>query len=199
MDGHDTIRQRKRELRSQILARLAAMVPQRQAAASAELRQRLEARPEWKEAASILFYAPIQAEPDIWPLVSTALALGKVVALPWYSVAEGKYFACRIRDAGTDVVCGRFGIREPAAACASGTLNRLDLILVPGVGFDMCCRRLGRGRGFYDKILAIVEGRRCGVGFDEQVVDRIPLEPHDVALNCILTPTRWIEPSAVGL
>ena len=199
MDGHDTIGQRKRELRSQIRSRLAAMMPQHRAAASAELRQRLEARPEWKEAASILFFAPIQAEPDIWPLVSTALALGKVVALPWFSVARGKYFACRIRNVGTDVVGGRFGIREPAATCASETLNRLDLILVPGVGFDRCCRRLGRGKGFYDEILAVVEGRKCGVGFDEQMVDRIPLEPHDIALNCILTPTRWIEPSAVGL
>ena len=199
MDRQNTIGQRKRELRSELRARLAAMTPQGRADASARLRERLEARPEWSEAASILFYAPIRDEPDIWPLAAAALSLGKVVALPHFSVAAAKYLACRIHNIETDVASGHFGIREPAADRASETLKRLDLILVPGVGFDLCCRRLGRGKGYYDQILAVVEGRKCGVGFDEQLVDRIPLEPHDVPLNCILTPTRWIEPSAVGL
>jgi 5-formyltetrahydrofolate cyclo-ligase len=104
-----------------------------------------------------------------------------------------------VRNLETDVVTGQFGIREPVTGCGAEALKRLDLILVPGVGFDSCCRRLGRGKGFYDQILAVVEGRKCGVGFDEQIVDGIPLEPHDIALDCILTPTRWIEPSAVGL
>jgi len=199
VDGHETIGQRKSELRSEIRARLAGMTPQVRAAVSRELRERLEARPEWKEAASVLFYAPIQSEPDIWPLVSAALVEGKVAALPWFCAGEGRYHACRVRNIETDVVRGQFGIREPVAGCATETLKRLDLILVPGVGFDSSCRRLGRGKGFYDQILAVVEGRKCGVGFDEQIVDGIPLEPHDIALDCILTPTRWIEPSAVGL
>jgi 5-formyltetrahydrofolate cyclo-ligase len=199
VDGNKTIGQRKSELRSEIRARLAGMTPQIRAAASMRLREQLEARPEWKGAGSVLFYAPIQAEPDIWPLIETALAAGKVAALPRFSEAEGKYQACRVQNLETDVVRGQFGIREPVGGCAGEVLKRPDLILVPGVGFDSCCRRLGRGKGYYDQILAVVEGRKCGVGFDEQIVDGIPLEPHDIALDCILTPTRWIEPSAVGL
>jgi 5-formyltetrahydrofolate cyclo-ligase len=68
------------------------------------------------------------------------------------------------------------------------------LVLVPGVAFDSHGRRLGRGKGFYDQLLAFVRGTKCGVAFDEQIVPEIPIEPHDVRLNCILTPTRWIEP-----
>ena len=73
------------------------------------------------------------------------------------------------------------------------SLNRLDFILVPGVAFDLHGRRLGRGRGYYDILLAKVRGTTCGVAFDEQIVREVPVEPHDSDVNCILTPTRWIE------
>jgi 5-formyltetrahydrofolate cyclo-ligase len=72
-------------------------------------------------------------------------------------------------------------------------LNRLDLALVPGVGFDADGRRLGRGRGHYDRLLAQVAGTKCGVAFDEQMAPEIPVAPHDVILNRIVTPTRWLE------
>jgi len=166
--------------------------------ASALMRSPLSSRPEWQRAKSVLLYAPFQYEPDIWDLLTQALSEGKVVALPLFSAAERQYRACRVRDLQRDIVTGHFGIREPAPTCAADCLNRLDLILVPGVAFDMNCHRLGRGKGHYDQFLAVVEGRKYGVGYDEQLVDRIPLEPHDIALDCILTPTRWIEPSAVG-
>jgi 5-formyltetrahydrofolate cyclo-ligase len=65
--------------------------------------------------------------------------------------------------------------------------------LVPGVAFDLHGRRLGRGKGFYDRLLADVRGKTCGVAFDEQIVREVPVEPHDSDVNCILTPTRWIE------
>ena len=68
------------------------------------------------------------------------------------------------------------------------------MILVPGVAFDLHGRRLGRGKGFYDQLLAGVRGTTCGVAFDVQVVRELPQEPHDARVNCILTPTRWLEP-----
>jgi 5-formyltetrahydrofolate cyclo-ligase len=69
----------------------------------------------------------------------------------------------------------------------------LDFILVPGVAFDLSGRRLGRGKGYYDRLLKQTRGTTCGVAFDEQIVGEIPVEPHDLNVNCILTPTRWIE------
>jgi 5-formyltetrahydrofolate cyclo-ligase len=70
---------------------------------------------------------------------------------------------------------------------------RLDLVLVPGIGFDVSGRRLGRGQGFYDRLLAGIAGTKCGVAFDQQVVGQIPAEKHDASMNFILTPTRWLE------
>jgi 5-formyltetrahydrofolate cyclo-ligase len=61
------------------------------------------------------------------------------------------------------------------------------------VAFDLHGRRLGRGKGFYDRLLARTRGTKCGVAFDEQIVAKITVEPHDAQVNCLLTPTRWIE------
>ena len=115
------------------------------------------------------------------------------MALPGFEAEENSYVAREIEDLATDLDRGQFGIREPNPDCREVLLNRLDLTLVPGVGFDFKGRRLGRGKGFYDRLLAQISGTTCGVGFDEQIVEAIPTEPHDVQLNCILTPTRWIE------
>ncbi len=153
----------------------------------------LEEQALWKQAQSVLFFAPLPEELDVWPLLAKAISLGKAVALPRFVAEEKTYVACEVRHLTRDVRVGYFGIREPAERCAPVSSNRVDLILVPGVAFDLHGRRLGRGKGFYDQLLTMVRGMTCGVAFDEQVVPEIPIEPHDVELNCLLTPTRWIE------
>ncbi len=164
--------------------------------ASLQLCARLEQQPLWQKAQSILFYAPLPEEPDIWQLLLDALAAGKTVLLPRFSPEQKGYVACHIKDAVKDIRKGQFGIREPGDDCAKFSLNRLDLILVPGIAFDLDGRRLGRGKGFYDQLLAVIHGPTCGVAFDQQIVSRIPVEPHDICLSCILTPTRWRCPGA---
>ncbi len=184
-------RQVKLALRAEMRAKLKAMSVEERAAASLQACARLEQQAVWQKAQSILFYAPLPEEPDIWQLLLDALAAGKTVLLPRFSPEQKGYVACHIKDAVEDIRKGQFGIREPADACAKISLKRLDLILVPGIAFDVDGRRLGRGKGFYDQLLAVVQGPTCGVAFDQQIVGQIPVEPHDVCLSCILTPTRW--------
>jgi 5-formyltetrahydrofolate cyclo-ligase len=188
------ITESKSELRKTVRARLKALTPDQRTTASARACTLLEQQAVWKRAELIFFYAPLPEELDIWPLLGDSLAAGKTVALPRFDAATQRYVACQIQDVARDLNQGQFGIREAGAHCVAVPPNRLDLVLVPGVGFDLQGRRLGRGKGFYDQMLATVRGTTCGVAFDEQIVDTIPIEPHDVHLNCILTPTRWIEP-----
>ena len=183
----------KTSLRGEVRQRLKAMTASQRAAESSRARVLLTAQHRWHRAKSILFFAPLAEELDIWPLLSQALDAGKKVALPRLPPGTNNYVACQVKDPETELIVGRYGIREPVERCAELPLNRLDLILVPGVAFDLHGRRLGRGKGFYDRLLAAVRGSTCGVAFDEQIVGEIPIEPHDVHLNCILTPTRWIE------
>jgi 5-formyltetrahydrofolate cyclo-ligase len=91
-----------------------------------------------------------------------------------------------------EIVSGQFGIREPDPDCIEIPSHQLDLVLVPGVAFDLHGRRLGRGKGFYDRLLTEVRGMKCGVAFDEQVLNEIPKESHDIHMNFILTPTRCV-------
>jgi len=183
----------KLALRTQVRQAVSAMPEAQRVVAAGQARSRLKERPLWKSAQSILFFAPLPEELDVWPLLIDALSLGKTVALPRFVTKTKSYVACQVRNPERDLRSGQFGIREPGDHCSNLSLNRLDLVLVPGVAFDLIGRRLGRGKGFYDRLLAAVSGTTCGVAFDQQIVREIPVAPHDVAVNCILTPTRWIE------
>lgn len=156
-----------------------------------ELGGRLVASETWRDADRILLFSPLPDEPkfsEVWEA-----GFGKTLCLPRYVVATGEYEAAVIANQDTDLVPGKFGIPEPRPECPALPLNQLDLVLVPGVAFTALGARLGRGRGFYDRILASVTGRKIGVAFDEQLVDELPVEPHDQRVDAILTPTRWIE------
>jgi 5-formyltetrahydrofolate cyclo-ligase len=189
----DSLATAKQLLRDQVRAGMKQLSAGARTGAAAAICARLQTTAIWQAAQSVLMFAPLADEPDIWPLVGEALATGKQVALPRYVPGPNVYVARRIRDLDRDVVVGKFEVREPAASCAEIPLNQLDLVLVPGLAFDARGRRLGRGKGFYDRLLADVRGSKCGVAFDEQIVANVPVGPLDIPLNCILTPTRWIE------
>ncbi|HTL18756.1 MAG TPA: 5-formyltetrahydrofolate cyclo-ligase [Patescibacteria group bacterium] len=183
----------KAKLRQEMRARLANLPEQDRTQKSAMAVSLLREQTAWRKAQSVLLYAPVKSELDVWPLVEEALAEGKVISLPRFDEANSGYVACRVADLKTDLQTGRYGIREPGQRCEKVALNRLDFILVPGVAFDLHGHRLGRGKGHYDRILTTMRGRKCGVAFDEQIVCQVPIMPHDSDVNCILTPTRWIE------
>jgi 5-formyltetrahydrofolate cyclo-ligase len=180
-------------LRRQINAALTAMSPEQRAAASAGICARLRELPAWQNAQSVLLFAPMTMETDVWPLLAEALAAGKTAGLPRYHPADKAYVTCRVQNVGVDVVTGHFGIREPAARCAEIPLSRFEFILVPGVAFDAHGHRLGRGRGYYDRLLTDARGVKCGIAFDEQLLADVPVGPLDVFLDFILTPTRYVK------
>ena len=166
------------------------MDPARRASASAAACSRLLGGELWQRAKAILCYAPMPEELDIWPLAGAAIVAGKLVAFPRFDSGRAEYGACRVNDLVNEMGIGKFGIREPSGDCELLSLGRIDLALVPGLAFDGRGNRLGRGMGFYDRLLADFRGTTCGVCFEEQVVDELPAAAHDIAVNWVLTPTR---------
>jgi 5-formyltetrahydrofolate cyclo-ligase len=185
------IHEAKAALRKQVEERLTSLTPEQRARASAKACQRLERQRVWQKAGFVMFYAPRNDELDVASLLEKALAAGKRAALPQFDRQTRSYRMCEVRCPLSEVPVGYYGIREPGAGGGIISPNQLDLILVPGVAFDLSGRRLGRGRGYYDQLLSGVQAIKCGLCFDEQVYAQIPVEPHDILLNCILTPTRW--------
>jgi 5-formyltetrahydrofolate cyclo-ligase len=162
---------------------------------SIELCERL--KPQLRSARTILFFAPLPGEMDLWPLLEESVSAGKMVALPWFDPATQTYLARRVENPACEIVAGKFGVREPAPGCVEIPLQKIDLVLVPGVAFDLSGNRLGRGKGFYDRLLAKISGVKCGVGYDFQLLEKIPAEPHDAKVNFILTPTRCVKIAGV--
>ena len=191
MTNERSIREQKAALRRQVRDELKRLPPNQRLAASSRACSQLRQERIWREAGSVLLYAPLPDELDIGPLLREALEAGKTLALPQFDAERQVYLACRVLDLTDDLRQGRFGITEPKGRCAEIPLKELDFVLAPGVAFALNGRRLGRGKGFYDRLLASVGGIKCGTGFDQQIVDDIPAEPHDVCLDYILTPTRW--------
>jgi len=148
--------------------------------------------PQMRSAHAILFYAPLRDELDVWPLLEKSLAAGTICALPFFDSTTQTYSARQVENLTTDIVAGKFGVREPAPGCAPIALNELHLTLVPGVAFDLQGRRLGRGLGFYDRLLREVSGIKCGVCLDFQIVEQLPVEPHDVNVGFLATPNRCL-------
>jgi 5-formyltetrahydrofolate cyclo-ligase len=183
----------KEVLRRRLGACSKAIPSSERQALSAKARIILTEQPTWMSARSVLAYAPLPDELDLWTVLNDAFAAGKSVFLPKFDPKRGEYYACPLPRSTNDLAPGKFNIPEPQATPECEAPNRLDLALVPGVAFDLQGRRLGRGKGFYDRLLKTIQAKTCGVAYDHQLVDQIPVQPHDISVNCILTPTRWIE------
>jgi len=148
---------------------------------SSRLVRQLGDWPLWQAAGTIAAFSALPGEPDVldpWPgdkRVALPRVCGGEMVFHWVVGREG-------------LMPGNFGISEPSAE-ASPAGNEFDLILVPGLAFDLRGGRLGRGKGFYDRFLAEARGLRAGVCFDDQIVDGVPQEPRDLRMDFLVTPS----------
>lgn len=178
----------KSELRRTMRRHLAALPVETRALDSVRIQQAVEASDAWPSASRILGYVPLASEPDLLPVLRAAAASGRTVCVPRWNPVLGSYEAA-VLSSEAKWVTGPYAVPEPPASQPVLPLERLDLIVVPGLAFDRHGWRLGRGRGFYDRLLRqAVSARRWGVAFDLQLVDSVPNEPHDVNVHIVVTP-----------
>ena len=181
----------KRSLRRALLDRRAALTRTEWAALSRRVQERFLGSDLYAGAALLALYAPVRREVDTSVAMAAALAAGKRLLYPVVT-ADGLIF--REIAGEHDLAAGSYGIAEPIAACPERPPDEADCIVVPGVAFDRCGRRIGYGKGFYDRSLHRLEGtgRLVGLCFDFQLVEEIAGEPHDVALDLIITERRIV-------
>lgn len=149
---------------------------------SVRLSVRIRKWPVWGKARTVCAFCALPDEPDVlvpWPS-------DKRIALPRMAGEELVFHWVSSRD---ELVRGRFGVLEPGPQALPAGCD-FDLILVPGMAFDRHGGRLGRGRGYYDRFLARASGIVAGVCFDDQLIGEAPMEPHDVRMGAILTPSE---------
>lgn len=169
----------KRQLRLRMLeARAAVHGPGRSALVCAQAL----ALPQYAAARVVLAYHSVGSEVDTISLIRRMRADGKIVCLP--RVLGGGVMEARRMDG---LIPGPLGIPGPEGPVLPP--DAIDLILVPGLAFDLSCYRLGQGGGYYDRYLPGCRGFSVGLAYDCQVVDALPREAHDAQLDLVVTET----------
>jgi 5-formyltetrahydrofolate cyclo-ligase len=179
----------KRALRAATLARRRELSPEQVRAHSQELQRRFLSLPEYQAAAAVALYAPIQSEVQTSLVASEALKARKKLLYP---AVVGDHMEFRVVTGVSELSPGRFGIPEPSGEPLDP--SEIDLIVVPGVAFDFFGRRIGYGKGYYDRALHRLEGsgRLAGFCYDFQLFEVIAGEPHDVTMDLIVTELRVV-------
>jgi 5-formyltetrahydrofolate cyclo-ligase len=170
-----------------------ALAPTAVRRASRLVQQAFITTEEFVRAKVVALYAAIQNEVETAQVLQVALAWDKVVLFP-VVCSNGLEFR-RLNDPAA-LRKGAFAIPEPDATCPPHSAEEADLIVLPGVAFDLCGRRIGYGKGYYDRALHRLEGdgRLVGFCYDFQLVDEIAEEPHDVKMDMIITESRVVRP-----
>jgi 5-formyltetrahydrofolate cyclo-ligase len=174
----------KTELRRLIRAQLARMSPAAVGAASESIRQSIPSLPRWQDAQVVAAYAALPGEPDLRPLEWVG---EKTVLLPQVNGEDLVFHA--VSDAA-QLKSGAFGVMEPdPTKCPAFDPRDAEIIFIPGLAFTGEGLRLGRGRGFYDRLLAALPADilRVGVCFAEQLMAELPSEPHDEEVDVVLS------------
>lgn len=146
---------------------------------SLEIVEKLLAHPQVRDSRTILLYSPLPDEVDISPMFG--VLKGKRVLLP--KVTGDTSMELCLYTGANCLSAGAFGIMEPAGETFSD-YQSIDLAIVPGMAFDSKCHRLGRGKGYYDRLLAQLPYiYKIGVCFSFQVVEAIPTDATDIPMN----------------
>ncbi len=202
----------KRLIRERARLTVAGLSASERSAASAQVCRRVVDLEAWQQAHTVMLFLPIPGEPDITTLESSAFEAGKRVALPRMDWQTRRIAPIEVAGPGYATEVRHYGVVEPLPnPSAELTLERIDLVVTPGIAFDRQGRRVGRGAGFYDRFLdewrkakqlpgrsvsggeaggtvkgGTVRGEVVGVCFAAQLVERAPREPHDALVDVVV-------------
>jgi 5-formyltetrahydrofolate cyclo-ligase len=186
------VEESKTALRRHLRQVLSSLDPTQRDRDSQAIRHRLSSALPSTPIGPILAFLPTPTEPDLLPWLTLLAHRGLTITLPRWHPHSQSYLPA-IWNPAQPLVPGPFHILEPHPHQPTLDFDPLDLVLVPGLGFDSVGRRLGRGRGFFDRLLArCPRAQRWGVAFETQILPAIPALPHDVMMHAVATPQRWL-------
>jgi 5-formyltetrahydrofolate cyclo-ligase len=186
-----TSRAAKNLLRAQIRAQRRQMDSAWRDRASRAIIARLETLPVFQRARCIQTYVALRPEVDTHGLIRRLLRAGKQVAAP--RIASGQELQQYRLNDFSELQVGAFGILEPPPDPSRRAMPaQFDLVLVPGLAFDRTGNRLGAGQGYYDRFLAGIAAPKIALAFAFQIIEQIPVEPHDQRIDMIVTENEVI-------
>ncbi|MCI0705804.1 MAG: 5-formyltetrahydrofolate cyclo-ligase [Planctomycetia bacterium] len=157
------------------------------------------ALPASRDAKTVMWYVDAGSEVRTRHTLPEALASGKRIVVPWCVVETNELELFLLEDM-SELIEGAYKILEPKPELRELPTKKvkaeeLDLVMVPGTAFDLRGARMGQGKGYYDRLLATArpDAPLVALAFDCQIFDEIPVAPHDVFMDLVLTESRMIE------
>ncbi len=183
---------RKRAVRDTVRERLRALPPAARQQKSLDACRRLMATDVFRHAATIMLYLPLPDELDVTSLALRGFQTGKTVCVPQVNWARRTMHAVEITSIDDeDLELDEHGLRRPAGGRRIAPMA-IDLVVAPGVAFDLLHHRIGRGGGYYDRFVPTLPRRSTfvAIAFDEQIVDEAPHGPWDRPVDLLVTDRR---------
>ncbi len=189
----DSLRRAAKEaLRQRFAALRRALNAEARSERSASMSKLLLELPEFAKARVLSAYAPLKFEIDPAVALRAGRADGKVVGLP-RAIPGTRDLMLHAYAPEDELVESGFAVREPLVTAPVIEPDEVDLVLVPGLGFDLRGNRLGYGQGFYDRYLPrLTKALRVGLGFELSMLVEVPASEHDVPVDLIVTDRRVI-------
>ena len=177
----------KPAFRKLALARIRTLTAAEKSAHSRRMYELLRDSELFQSAKNLFFFSAVESEPKTLPLFVLALSLGKRVASP--KITPPDRMDAFVVTSLSDFVPGILDILTPKGDKGVILPEDVDLILVPGLFYTLDGKRLGRGGGYYDRYLLKTreDAIKIGICFSCQIVDDLPMEPHDLKVDYLLT------------
>lgn len=184
------IQEKKKKLRESLLGKLREHKEDTRLKKSLKIASKLFLLKEFVQAKTVLFYLSFDGEVDTVRMIKETIKQGKKVAVPVIKHKEKEIVPSLLKDFDTELKTGPYGIRHPKEEYIRPVpLKSIDLVVVPGLAFDEAGNRLGRGMGYYDRLLNRLpkDVATIGLAFDFQIVSNFPpLESHDFCVSKVL-------------
>lgn len=158
------------------------------------IQQQLLSVPEFINAKVVLFFVSFRSEVSTPALIEEALRLGKKVILPRVDREQRKLRLYEVKGMH-ELRPGFMGIPEPdVSGERERDINDADFVVMPGAAFDRSGNRLGYGAGYYDSLLVSLRRKipLVALAYEEQIVESLPSEPHDIPVDLVVTDKRLI-------
>ncbi|AWB46821.1 5-formyltetrahydrofolate cyclo-ligase [Paenibacillus sp. CAA11] len=202
----------KKQLREEMIQLRAGISPERRSLQSAEavrtcemqvlapLRERLEAS---GQRLTVCTYVSFRDEPDTWPLILGCLQRGDRLLVP--KIGSQRSLTLHEITGPEDLAPGTWGILEPTAEIPAYPVRGwadIDVAMIPGLAYDLRGGRIGFGGGYYDRFVEKLqalgqhEGKEpilAALAFEEQMIERVPMEDHDFQLDLVIMASRVID------
>ncbi|WP_407313259.1 5-formyltetrahydrofolate cyclo-ligase [Desulfosporosinus sp. SB140] len=178
----------KAEVRKSCLDLRAGLGNEERKNRSRQIQQNVLNLPEFKQAQTVMLFLNFRDEVETTALAETTIASKKRLILP-RCAPQGLLLPIETRDLRVDIEPGLWGIREPKLTIGEADPSEIDLIIVPGAGFDLQGNRLGYGGGYYDRFFMRIKPTvpRIAIAFECQIIEQVPVDMHDAKMTMLVT------------